>query len=70
MALKQILPKVFYTDIQIGLKFFIEGMGFTLGYHDDELYIVSRDEITFLLVQNEDSWQFSVKKNQISDSFI
>ena len=54
MALKQILPKVFYTDIQIGLKFFVQGMGFTLGYHDDELYIVSRDEITFLLIQNEE----------------
>lgn len=54
MALNQILPKIFYTDINVGLKFFIEGMGFTLGYHDDALYIVKRDEITFLLVENEE----------------
>lgn len=50
MALQQILPKVFYSDIHIGLKFFVDDMGFTLGYHDDSLYIVSRDDVTFLLV--------------------
>lgn len=52
MALKQILPKVFYSDIHVGLKFFVDGMGFTLGYHDDSLYIVSRDDTTFLLVHS------------------
>ncbi|WP_090781005.1 hypothetical protein [Pedobacter sp. ok626] len=54
MALKQILPKVFYSDINVGLKFFIDGMGFTLGYHDDSLYIVNRDDITFLLVDSKE----------------
>lgn len=54
MALNQILPKVFYSDINVGLKFFIDGMGFKLGYHDDSLYIVTRDEITFLLVHNDE----------------
>nr|WP_121272680.1 hypothetical protein [Pedobacter schmidteae] len=58
MALNQILPKVFYTDIKVGLKFFIDNMGFTLGYHDDTLYIVSRDAITFLLVESE---EFAIK---------
>lgn len=50
MALNQILPKVFYADIRVGLQFFIEGLGFSLDYHDDSLYIVKRDDITFLLV--------------------
>lgn len=54
MALQQILPKVFYSDIHVGLKFFIDGMGFTLGYHDDSLYIVNRDDITFLLVDSKE----------------
>lgn len=54
MALKQILPKVFYSDIQVGLKFFVDGMGFALGYHDDSLYIVNRDDITFLLVHTRE----------------
>lgn len=52
MALKQILPKVFYTDINVGLKFFVEGMAFSLEYNDDSLYIVKRDEIALLLVHN------------------
>jgi len=54
MALQQILPKVFYSEIQADLKFFIEDMGFTLGYHDQTLYIVSRDNITFLLVESHE----------------
>ena len=52
MALNQILPKVFYADINVGLNFFVKGMGFSLVYNDDALYIVKRDEITFLLVHN------------------
>lgn len=54
MAINQILPKVFYSDIKVGLKFFVEDMGFTLGYHDDSLYIVNRDAITFLLVESDE----------------
>jgi len=54
MSLTQIIPKVFYSDINVGLKFFIDGLGFKQGYNDDTLYIVTRDEITFLLMQDEE----------------
>lgn len=52
MSLLSVLPKIFYEDIQIALTFFVDGLGFTLGYNDEDLYIVSRDSITLLLVQN------------------
>lgn len=50
MALQQIIPQVFYEDIQIGLRFFVEGLGFKLEYHDEVLYIVKRDQISIMLV--------------------
>lgn len=53
MALIQILPKIFYADIQVGITFFIEKLGFQMGYNDDVLYIVNRDQITFQLMKVE-----------------
>ncbi|WP_343690050.1 hypothetical protein [Chitinophaga sp.] len=50
MSLIAVLPKIFYADIQQALDFFIDGLGFELGYHDDVLYIVSRDNATFQLM--------------------
>lgn len=50
MALQQIIPQVFYEDIQTGLWFFVDGLGFKLVYHDDVLYIVKRDQISVMLV--------------------
>lgn len=55
MALIQILPKIFYADIQIGLKFFVDQLGFNIGYSDENLYIVSRDQITFQLLKVDKS---------------
>lgn len=53
MALLQILPKIFYADIEVGIKFFVEKLGFQIGYNDDVLYIVNRDQITFQLLKVE-----------------
>jgi catechol 2,3-dioxygenase-like lactoylglutathione lyase family enzyme len=50
MGLIAVLPKIFYADIQQALDFFIDGLGFELGYHDDVLYIVNRDNATFQLM--------------------
>ncbi|BAV06475.1 hypothetical protein SAMN05421788_107137 [Filimonas lacunae] len=52
MSLQQVLPKIFYEEIETGLAFFVDAMGFRLSYSDDTLYIVTRDEITLLLVAN------------------
>ncbi|HJT73182.1 MAG TPA: VOC family protein [Chitinophaga sp.] len=54
MALTKLIPKIFYSDIAVGLKFFIEGLGFELTYNDDSLYIVKRDQILLLLVIDEE----------------
>lgn len=46
MALLQIIPEIFYEDINIGFRFFVDGLGFNLVYNDDILYLVKRDELT------------------------
>jgi hypothetical protein len=53
MSLTAVLPKIFYADIQPALDFFIDGLGFELGYHDEDLYIVKRDNVTLLLSVDE-----------------
>lgn len=50
MTLIAVLPKIFYADMQQALDFFIDGLGFELGYHDDVLYIVNRDNATLQLM--------------------
>ena len=55
MALQQVIPQVFYDDIQIGLRFFVDGLGFKLVYNDDTLYIVKRDEISLILFIDAES---------------
>lgn len=54
MSLLAVLPKIFYADIRTGLEFFVDGLGFELGYHDDVLYIVSKDKVTLLLMINKE----------------
>ncbi|MVT10522.1 hypothetical protein GO493_19775 [Chitinophaga sp. ysch24] len=54
MALTKLIPKIFYADIAVGLKFFTEGLGFEQTYNDESLYIVERDEILLLLVIDEE----------------
>ena len=52
MALISLIPKVFYDDIQVGLKFFVDGAGFTIGYQEDKFCIVKRDHIKIQLVED------------------
>lgn len=49
MALVQIIPEIYYHEISTALKFFVDGLGFSLVYEGDPLYIVKRDEITIML---------------------
>lgn len=56
MSLTALIPKIFYSDVKIGLKFFTEGLGFILTYQqpDEQLYIVKRDAVTILLFENDE----------------
>lgn len=53
MSLLQIIPTIFYADIETGLNFFTEGLGFKVVYNDNNGFcIVKRDDITIHLSQN------------------
>jgi hypothetical protein len=52
MALTKLIMKIFYADVKVGLSFFVDGLGFKLGYSDDTLYIIERDDIRLMLVED------------------
>lgn len=56
MKLTRLIPQIFYSDIQIGLKFFNEGLGFSILYEEEggKFYIVKRDEVTIHLSENDE----------------
>ena len=54
MALTKIIPKVFYSDIQVGLHLFEQCLSFKVVYQDDYLYVLSRDAVTIQLMPNDE----------------
>ena len=52
----RLIPNIFYSDIQTGLKLFVETLGFTVVYKDAEaehpFYIVKRDGVTIHLIED------------------
>ena len=58
MTLKRLIPKIFYSDINVGLHFFVEGLDFKITHQDAEtgesLYIIQRDTIVIQLVESDE----------------
>lgn len=56
MKLNKVIPQIFYSDINHGLELFIDVLGFTIKYKDDEpaFYIVDRDGVTLMLVEDDE----------------
>jgi hypothetical protein len=58
MLLTTLIPKIFYSDINIGLGFFVEGLGFKINYQHNEadeiFYIIQRDNIVIQIVENDE----------------
>jgi hypothetical protein len=57
MALNAVIPNVFYEDVEVGIAFFCEGLGFRNAYRDKgaeggDFCIVRRDATCFHLVRN------------------
>ena len=54
MTLKAVVPNIFYEEIEVGIAFFCDGMGFANVYRSDDnaLCIVRRDGATFHLCSN------------------
>jgi hypothetical protein len=50
-----LIPKVFYAQLQDGLDFFVDGMGFEILYRDAGMAVVARDGAKAYLVQSPES---------------
>jgi hypothetical protein len=50
--LLNLIPKVFYADINVGLDLFVRGIGFEIAYQDDSISVLERDGAKVYLMQN------------------
>jgi hypothetical protein len=56
--LTALIPKVFYSDVSVGLDLFADGIGMEILYRDDDLVVLSRDGAKLYLVEDA---EFAVK---------
>lgn len=58
MKFTRLVPNVFYTDIQVGLKLFVECLEFGIGYDDlksdNPFCVLEKDELRVNLFQNKE----------------
>ncbi len=47
-----IIPKIFYDQLQDGLEFFVAGLGFEVLYQDATMAVIARDGAKAYLVQS------------------
>jgi len=47
-----IIPKIFYDQLQDGLEFFVDGLGFEVLYQDTTMAVIARDSAKAYLVQS------------------
>jgi len=47
-----IIPKIFYDQLQDGLEFFVEGLAFEVLYQDATMAVIARDGAKAYLVQS------------------
>lgn len=49
---KNLIPKIFYDQLQQGLEFFVQGLGFSVLYQDPTLAVIARDGAKAYLVES------------------
>jgi hypothetical protein len=50
--LLRLIPKVFYSDINVGLDLFVRCLGFEVLYWDDSITVLGRDGAKVYLMEN------------------
>jgi catechol 2,3-dioxygenase-like lactoylglutathione lyase family enzyme len=50
IMLQRLIPKIFYDDLDEGLDFFVDGLGFEILHQDEDLAVVERDGAKAYLV--------------------
>src|SRR5579871_503913 len=53
--LTNLIPKVFYSDVTVGLDLFVDGIGMQILYRDEDLVVAGRDQIKVYLVEDAES---------------
>lgn len=56
MRLLKVIPKVFYSEIRVGLELFVDTLGFTVSFYDPNppFYVINRDGLTIILSENDE----------------
>jgi len=58
MKFTKLVPNVFYTDIKVGLRLFIECLEFSIGHDElssaDPFCVIEKDELRINLFQNKE----------------
>ena len=50
--LNRLVPKIFYDRMSDGLDLFVDGMGFKIGYKDDNMAVVERDGAKAYIIES------------------
>jgi predicted HAD superfamily hydrolase len=78
MKFTRLVPNIFYTDIKVGLRLFVECLEFNIGYDelksDAPFCVVEKDELRIMLFQNKeyadkDRPEFRLVTNNIEDVY-
>ena len=78
MKFTKLVPNVFYTDIKVGLKLFIDCLEFNIGYDelnsDQPFCAIEKDGLSILLFQNKeyaekDRPEFRLVTNDIEEAY-
>jgi hypothetical protein len=51
-VLNNVIPKVFYEDVTVGIDLFVDGIGMEVLHRDDDLVVVARDGAKVYLVED------------------
>ncbi|MEP6674770.1 MAG: hypothetical protein ABJA78_06435 [Ferruginibacter sp.] len=58
MKFTKLVPNIFYEDIKVGLKLFIDCLEFSIGYDDlnskDPCCVAKKDELAIFILQNKE----------------
>lgn len=58
MKFTKLVPNVFYTDIKVGLKLFVDCLGFSIGYEElksaNPFCVIEKDGLRVMLFENKE----------------
>ncbi len=58
MQLTKLIPNIFYSDMNVGLQLFVDTLGFSMAYRDDNaeqpFCIIKRDTLVIHLVESHE----------------